>query len=129
WKWLNNIYYEIRDNLGDLVPLPASPLYLYVNEQFGSVHVSYTNTDWVFPTAAGGVAQPNSILVDQVGGEIPSRTAPSPVCVGPGQAVHDAPQSWRVGSGTVGSGRRVQTNTLEKYANTAQHTGITTPAP
>jgi hypothetical protein len=44
-------------------------------------------------------------------------------------AVYHWGQEWRIGTCTIGSGPRVQTDTLQKYTDHAAHIGITSPAP
>jgi hypothetical protein len=38
-------------------------------------------------------------------------------------------QTWRVGSTTVGTGQRVQTDVIQKDVGRAEHLNIVTPAP
>jgi hypothetical protein len=54
---------------------------------------------------------------------------PTAGCNEPHAAVQHWGQEWRVGSTTHGMGKRVQTDTLQKYTEKADHTVITSPAP
>jgi hypothetical protein len=48
---------------------------------------------------------------------------------GPHTLVDHVPQSWFIGSGTSGVGARVQSDTVQRYTDSAWHTDIVTPSP
>jgi hypothetical protein len=118
--------YTIKDNLG--YSLPSS---IPLNENWTtSVVNDYAGANWRRGDP-GSLTSPDSTFADHVAGEasgyMPTATAPqSPLN---GTTVQHWGQEWRVGSGTVGSGARVQTDNIQKYIDHARHTNIVTPAP
>ena len=73
---------------------------------------------------------PNPILADIIQGENVLNHTPTPQSPQGGntKVVHWA-QAIYIGSETVGAGRKVQTNTLQKYLDHAAHEGIVSPVP
>ncbi len=113
------IYYEIRDNLNDLLP-SVLPL----NENWTTdVIPDYTDSDWVRGPAAGGVTLTDrpAVFYDRIGGESGDKMKPPPVC-GDGIPVQHWGQEWRFGTGQVGSGYLLFGDTLRKYSGHAEHT-------
>lgn len=119
------INYKIQDQL--LTDMTAD---IAVNEKFTTLPIpDYSNTNWrrgpeVNGTAIGGQ------FFDSIQGEAFSLPAnPTPSCTGsPATKVQHWGQEFRIGSLSTGSGQRVQTDTLQKYVNWADHEGITSPS-
>lgn len=121
----------------------------HVNEQFTGLYEfepNYTNSNWTRIPGPGfievppgynswadliGKYNPNTVFgVDPASCDgvlcNPQFTIPGG---GPHTLVQHIPQSWFVGSPELGSGARVQTNTLQKYTDSGWHTDIITPHP
>jgi len=117
YGYLTEIQYVIRDNLLDPMPSPVG-----VSEDWTTgVVADYIGTNWRRgdPT---GVTIPGSSFVDRIGGEaVGVGFIPEPACAGPATPVQHWGQEWYVGSETPGQGRSVQTNTLQKYQEHAEH--------
>jgi hypothetical protein len=54
---------------------------------------------------------------------------PIPVCIGDSTQQQHWSQELRVGSLTAGAGVRVQTDTIVRFTNHAEHQNIVSPAP
>jgi len=128
YVWSIFIYNVALDNF--LTPMPSP---VPVNEHWTSgVVPDYANENWRQSTQACDVttAAAPAEFRDQIGGETPDHY-PTPV-YNPsqnGSAVYHWGQEIRVGTCTIGSGPRVQTDTIQKYTDHGAHTGITSPAP
>lgn len=128
YVWQTDIYRIVLDNLLTALPSPVN-----VNENWTtSVVPDYSGTTWrqPLPDSLGCASITGAELKDEIFGEDPSRV-PTPVySANPnGAAVQHWGQEWRIGTCTIGSGPRVETNTLQKYTDHAAYTGVTTPAP
>jgi hypothetical protein len=124
YTWTTTLNYAIQDNLS--IPMPTS---VPLNEKWTTAVVAdYTNMNWRrgdeggITTDSGSPSQ----FADSIQGEVSSFT-PTPDCNGSATPVYHWGQEWRVGSSAIGSGARVQGNTLQKYINHASHTSITSP--
>jgi hypothetical protein len=130
YVWLIRIPYLILDNFLTAIPSPVP-----TNENWTTPEVpDYTNENWVrhVPGCDPDTATyaPASIE-DNIQGEYPS-FFPTPVYNPPhpnGPAVEHWGQEIRIGTCQIGSGPRVQTDTIQKYTDHAAHTAITSPAP
>ena len=123
---LSFLDYTIKDNLAHNLP-SSIPL----NENWTtSVVNDYAGANWRRGNP-GGLTSPDSTFTDEIGGEAsgftPTATAPqSPLN---GTKVQHWGQEWRVGSTTIGSGARVQTDIIQKNIDHARHTNVVSPAP
>jgi hypothetical protein len=132
WGYRDLIQYTILDQL--TIPLPTS---VTLSEEWTTLPVpDFSGTNWRRGDPGGTTTDPAtpSQFLDSITGENVSNPTvfnpvPTPVCSGNGTSVQHWGQAWRVGSTLPGIGRRVQTNTLQKYIDHANSTGITTPAP
>jgi hypothetical protein len=120
--------YTIKDQMNTVLPT-SIPL----NENWTTGVVNdYAGTNWR-RGAAGSLTTPAnnpSAFADFIEGEnISLPPTPPTACPSAGQAVDHWGQEWRVGTLTIGSGARVQTDTIQKYTNHAEHQHITSPAP
>jgi hypothetical protein len=123
YGYQTSIDYTVQDNLLDTLPAQVG-----VNEAWTTDIVpDYMGTNWR-RIDAFGFNMPDSTFADNIQGEA-SGFVPAASCTGDAVAVQHWGQEWRVGSTTSGSGRRVQTNTLQKYTQHAEHTNPTSPAP
>lgn len=126
YVWSIQIPYRVLDNLLTPMPNPVS-----INENWTTpVANDYLNTNWRQGAAGCATLGSGGTFADLIEGETPDRT-PTPV-YNPqqnGSAVQHWGQEWRVGTCMIGSGPRVQTDTLQKYTDHAAHTGIVSPAP
>ena len=117
------ITYNIIDNLGASLP-SAVPF----NEAWTTPEIDEPATvNWGRgpETPATGIQ-----LVDRItgAGENNPGINPRPVCVGNTPVQHWG-QDWRIGSLVTGFGRRVQSDTLNRFSGQATHNPITSPAP
>lgn len=119
------IAYSIRDQFGQALNA-AVPM----SEQWTSNFVKdYKKTTWSTNITAQGLTTSNATFADGIEGDAPTAT-PTPVCDGStATKVLHWGQAWRVGSAAVGSGQRVQTDTIQKYTGIASHLSVATPAP
>jgi hypothetical protein len=122
------ITYTIRDQFTNLLPGRAIP----VNEHFTtSIVADFSGMDWV-QTDDGGTTLPLPIFLDAIEGEtsshFPTAQAPQSPQLGSTRVCHWS-QDILVGSATVGAGRRVQSNTFQKYRDHGAHENVTSPAP
>lgn len=126
YVWSVQIPYRVLDNLLTPMPNPVS-----INENWTTpVANDYLNTNWRQGAAGCATLGSGGAFADLIEGETPDRT-PTPV-YNPqenGLAVQHWGQEWRVGTCAIGSGPRVQTDTLQKYTDHAAHTNIVSPAP
>jgi hypothetical protein len=122
WGYLYYLNYAMQDNL-----LDAFPSTIGVNEAWTTgVTPDYTGTNW---TRSGpkGFSSTESAFADEIGGAPPSGSTPTPNCNGPTTPVQHWGQEWYIGSTTPGAGTPVQTDTLQKYINSAAHLIIKSP--
>jgi Bacterial Ig-like domain (group 2) len=124
--------YSIQDQLQGGLP-SAAPL----NESFTSGWgVDYVGTNWnaSLPSAGSDTTKaPNySLMADHMSGQnkVNSPTPiPMPTCDLNSTPVVHIDQEWRIGSLASGFGRRVQTDTVQRYVGRADHFAIHTPNP
>jgi hypothetical protein len=123
--YLTTLVYTIKDQL--LATLPAD---VPMNENWTTgVNNDYTGTNWRRGDPSGLIV-PGSAFGDLIGGEnLNLPPTPVPTCDGNNTAVEHWGQEWRVGSEATGFGRRIQTDTLQKYIGHAVHSAIVSPAP
>jgi hypothetical protein len=124
YVWNMSIYNTIEDNFGVTIPAP-----LDINESFGAVASDYSGNNWRQATPA--CASQVVTFKDFIGGESPSRIPTTPV-FNPnfaGPKVQHWSQNLRAGTCTIGSGPRVQSDTIQKWTDHALHTGILSPNP
>jgi hypothetical protein len=125
YVYLSTISYTVQDVFN--VQLPSD---VPVNEQWSTGVSSDVAMNWrrIDPT---GYAAPSAQFADLIRGEVPQAT-PTPLQpqtpLSTTKVCHWG-QEWWVGDATPGVGRRVQTNTLQKYLDHAAHLQIVTPAP
>lgn len=122
------ISYAIQDQLQTTVP-SAVPW----NEQFTSSCVQdNSNGNWCsygLPPLRGDTL---TYLLDYISGPGTGNNpapVPTPVCTEDSTQQQHWSQEFRVGSLTSGSGVRVQTDTLVRFTNHAEHQNIVSPAP
>ena len=120
------LQYTILDQL--LTSLPSGAL---VNESWTTGVVNdFNGTNWGRSPANGVTVPPGATLADSIeGADLGSSPTPVPLCNGDSTAVQHWGQDIRVGSLTIGSGYRVQADTLQKYKGRAAHLAIVSPAP
>ena len=105
WGYDSRIYYSIVDQFNTVLPQNVP-----INEQWsGAVVSDYPSMNWRRGVTGSALVAPNN-WSDQIQGETASARVPLPVA--PGQAgastaVYHWPGEWRVGSLTIGTGRRV----------------------
>jgi hypothetical protein len=129
--YVSYIYYYSYDRFNNLMPSIA------LNEQFGTWLNDDPSNNWAKPTAFGVSGYPpdsvsqhywyDQIYHHQCSACIPPVLHPqSPLT---GNLIDKAPQTWRLGSSTVGSGASVQTNVLQRYQDHGRHVQpIVTPS-
>ncbi len=119
----SQINYTIQDQL-----LTALPSDVGVNEQWATdVVTDYAGANWR-RGAAGGTTASGGQFLDSIKGE-DSLHSPTASCTAASTKVQHWGQDWRTGSSISGNGKRVQSNTLQKYLNHAAHEAIVSPAP
>ena len=123
--YLTTLNYDIVDQMQTALPAGVP-----VSEDFTTgIVVDYAGTNWrqSIPTGAN---EPGSAFADLIGGEnLTLPPVPVPTCNGSSTPVEHWGQEFRVGSIASGVGRRIQTDTLQKYVGHAAHTSIVSPAP
>jgi hypothetical protein len=126
WAYFTQISYAIQDQFTTQLPsdVPA-------NEQWTTGVVNdYAGNNW-FQANEGGGNAPGGVLTDYIQGQ---RFTQNPTPSFPQNplsniAVHHWGQDLFVGSLTTGAGRRVQSDTQQKYIDHADHTNVTSPNP
>lgn len=103
-----------------------------VNETFGAKVNDWPGATWPNFVAGGtsvGLSDPTEeAFVDTIA--VPSGGTPAsqnPLTPRGTEKVDHASQTWKIGSISVGQGIDVQTNTLQRYRDHAEHSGRTTP--
>jgi hypothetical protein len=127
WGYRTEITYNIRDQFNTSLPGQAIP----VNEDFTTGVISdFSGMDWRQANEAGATLPlPNvsDVITGEISTHFPTPQSPqSPL--GSTKVCHWG-QDIYVGSATIGSGRRVQSNTHQKYRDHAAHENITSPNP
>lgn len=125
WGYTTHINYYIRDQFTTQLPSGVP-----VNEQWTTGVVSdFSGMNWGRNNPHGfsaSIAAFSDLIQGEESGRTPTPTSPgSP----PGMAVYHWGQDWYIGSTTPGSGRRVQSDTLQKYTDHGEHQNIVTPNP
>jgi hypothetical protein len=126
WGYETHIHYRIEDQFTDLLPSSVD-----INEQWTTgVVADSPGMDWRRGSEGAAVVSPADWF-DRIQGETSTHTPTprnpcSPLC---NTAVYHWGGQWFVGSSTIGSGRRVQTNTWQKFTDHAEHTNRVSPAP
>ena len=121
------IEYRIEDQFTDVLPAAVG-----INEQFTTGEIDdFTGNNWSRGPAGGANVSPagwfDVITGQSISTSFPTATNPcSPLC---NTKVHHFDGEWYVGSTTVGRGRRVQTNTWQRFTDHAEHTNRVSPAP
>ena len=126
FAYITHINYTIRDQFTTQLPSGVP-----VNEQWTTGIVSdYSGMNWTRGNPTGFTPS-IAYFADIIQGEISSRT-PTPSAptspLGTTKVYHWG-QDWYIGSTSPGSGRRVQSNTLQKYTDHATHENIVSPNP
>jgi len=124
--YVTNINYTIRDQFGTQLPSGVP-----INEQWTTgVVADYSGMDWRRGNATG-FSPSIAYFADIIQGETPSHTPTPSAPSSPlgTTAVYHWGQDWYIGSTSPGSGRRVQSNTLQKYTDHAAHANIVSPNP
>jgi hypothetical protein len=121
------IVYSIRDNFNNL--LPGQPI--TVNEDFTTgVVYDFPGSNWQIALEASDTVNIPQ-FADVITGDNLTRT---PVPQAPQNPIGETKvchwtQDHYIGSTTIGAGRRVQTNTHQKYRDHAMHENIVSPIP
>jgi hypothetical protein len=124
--WNVQIWYRVLDNF--LSPLP-NPVPINENWTSAIVH-DYLNENWRRGDPGCANLDSTATFFDLIAGETSDHSpAPTYNQQQNGSAVQHWGQEWRLGTCMIGSGPRVQTDTIQKYTDHAAHTGITSPAP
>lgn len=129
WGYESHVSYRIRDQFTRTLPLNVE-----LNERFTTVQVAdFEGMDWRRGPEGGTTVNPNSWL-DRIQGELSTHTPtpqnpPTPPDPLGGVLVSHWDGEWNIGSVTIGSGRRVQTNRWQKNQDHALHTIINSPVP
>ncbi|MEV6637157.1 hypothetical protein AB0M54_41145 [Actinoplanes sp. NPDC051470] len=117
--YVSHVHYKILDQFGTTLP-SAVP----INEHFTAAPTAdAAGMDWRRGNEGAVLAGPADWM-DVIQGESSTHT---PTPVGPahanaGDAVYHWPGEWRVGSLSIGLGRRVKSVTWQKYRGRARHT-------
>jgi hypothetical protein len=107
-----------------------------VNEQFGTWSLTNSSYNWLHGPATGFRVDASGLWADNVNFWSAPQNCTALPCVpqpynpgyGPHTLVQYVPQSWFVGSSTPGVGALVQTNTLQRYTDSAWHDAARSPA-
>lgn len=124
WGYETHIGYKVLDDRGNEMNGVA------VNEKWATaVTNDFAGCNWTRGPEGASTAP----FFDMIGGEAPGKTPPAqapPSAPGAGMGsvkVQHWTQQWWVGSSTPGRGTKVQTNTLQKYQDHADHESVTSP--
>jgi len=124
------ISYGMRDNLD-----AAMPSTIAFTEQWTTPidNNPYPTNNWGWPTAHGDSTSTSELFDHITGpglGNIPPPNPTPTFNIPPGTTeVQRRGQEWRVGSTVPSSGARVQTDTMQRFTDHGDNTGITSPAP
>jgi hypothetical protein len=116
--------YQIRDQFGTVLSgrLP-------INEKWTTpLVIDYMGSNWRLGTEVGATTNVAAQFGDTIGAEnvfLPPN--PWPLCMGETTDIVHWGQDWRVGSSTIGSGRRVQRNVLQKDLGQGIHRNVVSP--
>jgi len=124
YAYETQVHYEIQDNFGTVLPKDV-PL----NEQFTTGVVNdFRGADWRRGPEGGATVKPSDWF-DNIQGEVATMTPVPQAPQAPlgNVAVDHWDGRWQIGSETIGSGVRVQTNRWQKYRDHARHTEIKSP--
>jgi len=118
WGYDCKIHYSIRDQFGNNLPNNVE-----INEKWTTgVVADYACMDWRRGSEGSATVSPTN-WYDHIQGETSTHT-PTPQNpqspLGSTKVYHWG-QAWYVGSLTIGDGKHVQTNTLQKYQDHARH--------
>jgi len=123
WGYMTNITYEVLDDKGN--PVKGFD----VNEKFPSGAVNDDPTTNWRQGDAGGVSSTTTQFTDTIGGEastyLPTPQAPQTPLGN--QKIQHWEQEWYIGSTTPGVGTKVQTDTIQKYRDHADHDNVKSP--
>lgn len=124
WAYVTLLNYTILDQFGATLPAGIS---LPLNEQWTTGVVDdYPKNNWGRGSAVGTTTSTGAFS-DGIQGERSNRR-PQPTCDPfSAQPVQHWGQAWQIGSLTIGAGKQVQTNTLQKNLGRALHTNVVTP--
>lgn len=123
WSYLTYVTYEVLDNSGN--PIVGFD----VNEKFGSSVYDDPISKWRQGNE-GGYHSPTTQFRDMMEGEAVTYkpTPQNPQSPLGTHKVQHWQQEWYIGSLTPGKGTKVQTNTLQKYQDHADHENVTSPS-
>jgi hypothetical protein len=119
WGYLSFIWYYTRDQFQH--NLPAAEIEL--NERWTTdIQPDYAGMDWRRGDPGAAMVDPRSWR-DSIQGELAGHNPEPQVPQTPRGTteVYHWGQGWYVGSMTIGSGKHVQTNVLQKYRDHARH--------
>jgi len=125
WGYDTFLAYTIRDQLGTALPLGVP-----INEQWTTAVVKDNKkTNWPRGNP-GSFTTTDATFADHIQGALLSSSpVPVPSCTGTTANVEHWGQAWYIGSLTIGAGKNVQTNVLQKRVKDALHTTIVSPVP
>ena len=119
YAYETEIHYSIHDQFGTILPRNVP-----INEQWsGGVVADSAGMDWRRGAEGGATVNPadwHDRVQGESAGHIPAPVAPAHADAA--VAVYHWPGDWRVGSLTIGSGRRVRSVTWQKNRGFARHT-------
>lgn len=119
WGYSCEIHYSIKDQFGTILPHNVP-----INEQWTSgITADSAGMDWRRGAEGSATVSPTNWF-DHIQGETSTHTPTpvSPAHASAGTAVYHWTGDWRVGSLTIGSGRRVISVTWQKNRGHARHT-------
>lgn len=119
------VAYTIMDQMNKQLPAAVE-----LNEQFTTdVQNDHPNTNWIRGEAGGNLQDP-AFMNDRITGQAWTATpAPLKPRTPPGtKKIHHFSGDWRIGSTTVGKGRKVQSNVWQRYQDHAAHEFVVSPA-
>ena len=121
YGYMTHIRYNIRDQFTAYLPNGD----VQMNEDFGStLYEQYPGTNWIRGAPAGNMSGGYQFTDNVSGYAFFANPNPVPGCAGNATPVHYFEQRWYIGSLTIGAGRLVQTNDLQRNIDFAQHLNI-----
>jgi hypothetical protein len=123
YGYTSTLQYLVQDQL-----LSALPLNTDYNEQWTTTVTPVAGNNWLRPSETPGTTNGN-ILFDLISGPGDPSASPLPVCTGDSTEVQYWGQEWRLGTQLTGVGPRVQTDTLIRFVNHAEHKPVFSPMP